>query len=151
MTASRASSPDICPGQITWDYDRAEMIADGAVHPTGVGLGCSAYSDYRFQPKTANDEQCRRCEDMLLGENRAERRARKIMCVPVGCPADRSRALDPTCWGKSAHLGAGIRHAQLTLKRLGLKKVLAQTFGGSRRATTAIVHRALMPYGEFCV
>src|SRR5205823_740956 len=27
------------PGQISWDYDRAEIIADGAVHAIGVGLG----------------------------------------------------------------------------------------------------------------
>jgi 2-succinyl-5-enolpyruvyl-6-hydroxy-3-cyclohexene-1-carboxylate synthase len=54
-------------------------------------------------------------------------------------------------WGKIAsHLGAGIRHAQLTLKRPGLKKVLAQTFW-IVRAGTAIVHRPLMPYGAFCV
>jgi hemolysin III len=42
MTASRdvhASSPDICPGQISWDYDRAEIIADGTVHAIGVCLG----------------------------------------------------------------------------------------------------------------
>ena len=36
--------------------------------------------------------------------------------------------------GKTAsHLGAGIRHAQLTLKRPGLKMVLAQTFGDRAR------------------
>jgi hypothetical protein len=51
----------------------------------------------------------------------------------------------------ASHLGAGIRHAQLTLKRPGLKMVLAQTFGDRARAGTAIVHRPLMPYGEFCV
>jgi len=42
MTASRdvhASSPDICPGKISWDYDRAEIIADGTVHAIGVCLG----------------------------------------------------------------------------------------------------------------
>jgi hemolysin III len=42
MTTSRdvhASSPDICPGQISWDYDRAEIIADGTVHAIGVCLG----------------------------------------------------------------------------------------------------------------
>jgi hypothetical protein len=42
MTASRdvrASSPDMCPGQISWDYDRAEIVADGAVHVIGVCLG----------------------------------------------------------------------------------------------------------------
>src|SRR5215813_9711897 len=42
MTASRdirTSSPDVCPGQISWDYDRAEIIADGAVHAIGVCLG----------------------------------------------------------------------------------------------------------------
>jgi hemolysin III len=42
MTVSpdvRASSPDICPGQISWDYDRAEIIADGVVHAIGVCLG----------------------------------------------------------------------------------------------------------------
>jgi hemolysin III len=43
MTTSRAtSSPDICPGQISWDYDRAEIIADGVVHAIGVCLGLSA-------------------------------------------------------------------------------------------------------------
>jgi hemolysin III len=42
MTTSRdvlASSPDICPGQISRDYDRAEIIADGVVHAIGVCLG----------------------------------------------------------------------------------------------------------------
>jgi hemolysin III len=42
MTTSRdvhASSPDICPGKISWDYDRAEIIADGTVHAIGVCLG----------------------------------------------------------------------------------------------------------------
>jgi hemolysin III len=42
MTTSRdvlASSPDICPGQISWDYDLAEIIADGVVHAIGVCLG----------------------------------------------------------------------------------------------------------------
>jgi hemolysin III len=27
------------PGQTSWDYDRAEIIADGAVHAIGVCLG----------------------------------------------------------------------------------------------------------------
>src|SRR5262249_51907547 len=31
--------PDRCPGQISWDYDRAEIIADGVVHAIGVSLG----------------------------------------------------------------------------------------------------------------
>src|SRR6266699_7263797 len=35
MTTSR----DISRGQISWDYDRAEIIADGAVHSIGVCLG----------------------------------------------------------------------------------------------------------------
>jgi hemolysin III len=42
MTTSRdllTSSPDICRGQISWDYDRAEIIADGVVHAVGVCLG----------------------------------------------------------------------------------------------------------------
>src|SRR5215475_6870843 len=42
MTTSRdvhASSLDICRGQISWDYDRAEIIADGVVHAIGVCLG----------------------------------------------------------------------------------------------------------------
>jgi hemolysin III len=42
MTTSHdvlASSPDICRGQISWDYDRAEIIADGVVHTIGVCLG----------------------------------------------------------------------------------------------------------------
>jgi hemolysin III len=30
---------DAYPGQINWDYDRAEIIADGAVHAIGVCLG----------------------------------------------------------------------------------------------------------------
>src|SRR4029434_8537233 len=36
---SRASSPAKCAGQIDWDYDRAEIIADGIVHAIGVCLG----------------------------------------------------------------------------------------------------------------
>src|SRR5256886_9560593 len=36
---SRASSPAMCAGQIDWDYDRAEIIADGVVHAIGVCLG----------------------------------------------------------------------------------------------------------------
>src|SRR5215475_11066012 len=42
MTTSRdvlASSPEMCRGQISWDYDRAEIIADGVVHAIGVCLG----------------------------------------------------------------------------------------------------------------
>src|SRR5262252_4156552 len=42
MTTSRnvlASSPDIYRGQISWDSDRAEIIADGVVHAIGVCLG----------------------------------------------------------------------------------------------------------------
>src|SRR5215468_7343866 len=31
--------PDRCPGQISWDYDRTEIIADGVVHAIGVSLG----------------------------------------------------------------------------------------------------------------
>ena len=29
----------MCAGQIDWDYDRAEIIADGTVHAIGVCLG----------------------------------------------------------------------------------------------------------------
>src|SRR2546430_14482912 len=36
---SRASSPAMCAGQINWDYDRAEIIADGVVHAIGLCLG----------------------------------------------------------------------------------------------------------------
>src|ERR1700745_817560 len=36
---SRASSPAMCAGQIDWDYDRAEIIADGTVHAISVCLG----------------------------------------------------------------------------------------------------------------
>ena len=41
MTPSREvlASTDRYPGQISWDYDRAEIIADGAVHAIGVCLG----------------------------------------------------------------------------------------------------------------
>jgi hemolysin III len=31
--------PDRCPGQISWHYDRAEIIADDVVHAVGVCLG----------------------------------------------------------------------------------------------------------------
>ena len=31
--------PDGYPGQISWDYDRAEIITDGVVHAIGVCLG----------------------------------------------------------------------------------------------------------------
>jgi hypothetical protein len=30
---------DICPGQISWDYDRDEIIGDGVMHAIGVCLG----------------------------------------------------------------------------------------------------------------
>src|SRR2546430_14279825 len=31
--------PRECPGQISWHYDRAEIITDGVVHAIGVCLG----------------------------------------------------------------------------------------------------------------
>jgi hypothetical protein len=34
--------PDRCPGQISWDYDRTEIMADGVVHAIGVCLGLIA-------------------------------------------------------------------------------------------------------------
>jgi hemolysin III len=34
-----SSEPDTCPGQISWHYERAEIIADGVVHAIGVCLG----------------------------------------------------------------------------------------------------------------
>jgi hemolysin III len=33
------SPADMCPGQISWDYDRTEIIADGIVHAAGIILG----------------------------------------------------------------------------------------------------------------
>jgi hemolysin III len=41
MNPSREVLPSATryPGQISWDYDRAEIIADGAVHAIGVCLG----------------------------------------------------------------------------------------------------------------
>ncbi len=33
------SSPKASPGEISWDYDRGEIIADGIVHATGIFLG----------------------------------------------------------------------------------------------------------------
>jgi hemolysin III len=36
---SSASSPKVCRGKISWHYDRAEIIADGVVHATGIFLG----------------------------------------------------------------------------------------------------------------
>jgi hemolysin III len=38
MNPSREPTPDTCPGQISWHYDHAEIIADGVVHAIGVGL-----------------------------------------------------------------------------------------------------------------
>src|SRR5262245_10213683 len=35
----KSSPPDRCPGQISWEYDRTEIIADGVVHAIGVCLG----------------------------------------------------------------------------------------------------------------
>jgi hemolysin III len=31
--------PKLCPGQISWNYDRAEIIADGVIHAAGIVLG----------------------------------------------------------------------------------------------------------------
>src|SRR5262245_20590277 len=31
--------PERCPGQISWHYDCAEIVADGVVHAIGVCLG----------------------------------------------------------------------------------------------------------------
>jgi hemolysin III len=39
MVLSRAPSPGRSPGQISWHYDRAEIITDGVVHAIGVCLG----------------------------------------------------------------------------------------------------------------
>jgi hemolysin III len=39
MNLSREPTPDTCPGQISWHYERAEIIADGIVHAVGVCLG----------------------------------------------------------------------------------------------------------------
>jgi hemolysin III len=41
MNPSRefVAMPDRCRGQISWHYDRAEIIADGVVHAIGVCLG----------------------------------------------------------------------------------------------------------------
>src|SRR4030095_14472982 len=39
MKLSLEPSPDAYPGQINWDYDRAEIIADGVVHAIGLCLG----------------------------------------------------------------------------------------------------------------
>ena len=41
MTPSREvlASTDRYPGQISWDYDRAEIIADGVLHAIGLCLG----------------------------------------------------------------------------------------------------------------
>jgi hemolysin III len=36
---SPVSPQKLCPGQITWDYDRAEIIADGVIHAAGIVLG----------------------------------------------------------------------------------------------------------------
>jgi hemolysin III len=38
MNPSREPTPDTCPGQISWHYDHAEIIADGVVHAIGVCL-----------------------------------------------------------------------------------------------------------------
>jgi hemolysin III len=31
--------PRDCPGQVSWHYNRAEIIADGVVHAIGLCLG----------------------------------------------------------------------------------------------------------------
>jgi hemolysin III len=36
---SRNRPSERCPGEISWHYDRAEIIADGAVHAIGICLG----------------------------------------------------------------------------------------------------------------
>jgi hemolysin III len=39
---SQADSPaagKLCPGQISWNYDRAEIVVDGVVHAAGIALG----------------------------------------------------------------------------------------------------------------
>jgi hemolysin III len=43
MNPSRefVAMPDRCRGQISWHYDRAEIITDGVVHAIGVCLGLS--------------------------------------------------------------------------------------------------------------
>src|SRR5262245_17341047 len=37
--STRVRCYDRCPGQISWHYDRTEIIADGVVHAIGVCLG----------------------------------------------------------------------------------------------------------------
>ena len=39
MNREFVAMPDRCPGQISWHYDRAEIIADTVVHAIGVCLG----------------------------------------------------------------------------------------------------------------
>src|SRR5262245_55295142 len=39
MNSLRSSPSDRYPGQISWEYDRTEIIADGVVHAIGVRLG----------------------------------------------------------------------------------------------------------------
>jgi hemolysin III len=39
MNSLRSSPPDRYPGQISWEYDRTEIIADGVVHSIGICLG----------------------------------------------------------------------------------------------------------------
>src|SRR5499426_38940 len=39
MNPLRSSPPDPCPGQINWEYDRTEILADGVGHAIGVCLG----------------------------------------------------------------------------------------------------------------
>jgi hemolysin III len=39
MNLSYEPTPDTCPGQISWHYERAEIIADGIVHAIGACLG----------------------------------------------------------------------------------------------------------------
>jgi hemolysin III len=39
MNLSYEPTPDTCPGQISWHYERAEIIADGVVHAIGICLG----------------------------------------------------------------------------------------------------------------
>ena len=83
MTISRdvlASSPDTCPGQISWDYDRAEVIADGVVHAIGVCPGLIGVTDDRAD----SGLRYRPCDDArALGCLQHMSRARQVGSAPL--------------------------------------------------------------------
>ena len=83
---------------ITVRMERIEVTSIGLVtmlalpDPTAIIL-------FSRKPQTANNAGgAKTCCRTVPSHNSGK--GSKIMCVPIGCAADRSRALDPTCPGE---------------------------------------------------